>query len=126
MQTLRSRLETVVHCFDADFRGFRIKSSKADAMKWLMRFNLPYVVREHAPGKYLILNREYKPLGFMAAAGGHGPAYAVYDEHVITGEPGMIGDDFYFYNDITVPWENSKNWKDYQKKLKNFVDELPA
>lgn len=59
MQTLKSRLETVVHCFENDFRGFKIRNSKTDAMKWLMRFNLPYSVREHEPGKGTVANSRW-------------------------------------------------------------------
>ncbi|BEM41297.1 hypothetical protein SME10J_50240 (plasmid) [Serratia marcescens] len=126
MQTLKSRLETVVHCFENDFLGFKIKSSKADAMKWLMRFNLPYTVREAEPGKYLLLNREYKPLGFMAEAGGHGAEHAVYEDHLLPGAPGLLENDIYFYNDASTPWGSAKNWTAYQKAVLTFLEKLPG
>lgn len=126
MQTLKSRLETVVYCFESDFRGFKIRNSKTDTMKWLMRFNLPYTVREHEPGKYLLLNREYKPLGFMAQAGGHGQEYAVYGDHLLAGSPGLLDSDLYFYNDGTTPWESAKNWTAYQKAVLRFLEKLPG
>lgn len=125
MQTLKSRLEGVAHCFNVDFRGFKIKNSKADAVKWLMRFNLPYTVSEYTPGKYLLLNREYKPLGFMAETGGDGAHYANYEDHLLAGLPGLIDRDIYFYNDGTAPWENAKNWKAYQQVVIKFIDKLP-
>lgn len=124
MQTLKSRLETVVHCFGEDFGGFQLKNSKVDAMKWLMRFNLPYTVREHSPGKYLLLNREYKPLGFMAKTSGSGAQYANYDEHTLSGEPGLFDSDIYFYSDGSAPWENAKNWKTYQHRVLKFLEGL--
>lgn len=126
MQTLKSRLETIVHCFSIDFRGFKIKNSRADAMKWLMRFNLPYTVSEYTPGKYLLLNREYKPLGFMAEAGGHGAEYANYDDHLLAGTPGLLGNPIYFYNDASTPWESAKNWKAYQQAVLRFLEGLPS
>lgn len=125
MQTLKSRLETVAHCFEKDFRGFRLKNSKSDTMIWLMRFNLPYTVREHSSGNYLLLNREYKPLGFMAQTSGSGAQYANYDEHVLSGDQGLLDGDYYFYNDGTTPWHSAKNWKAYQERVLKFIDQLP-
>ncbi|MGK6950158.1 hypothetical protein MMK77_00027605 [Citrobacter freundii] len=78
------------------FADLKSETVRPDAMKWLMRFNLPYSVREHEPGKYLLLNREYKPLGFMAQAGGHGAEYAVYGDHLLAGAPGLLDSDILF------------------------------
>ncbi|NHB90393.1 hypothetical protein [Photorhabdus tasmaniensis] len=123
MQTLKSRLETVAHCFGNDFGGFKLKNSKADAMKWLMRFNLPYLVREHAPGKYLLLNREYKPLGFMAKTGGYDARYVNYDDHTLSGTEGLLNaqKDHFFYNDSLAPWDSATNWKAYQEGVLEFL-----
>lgn len=121
MQTLKSRLETVAHCFGRDFGGFQLKNSKAEAMKWLMRFNLPYVVQEHSSGKYLLLNREYKPLGFMAKTSGHGAQYANYDEHTLSAKSGLLKNDHYFYTDGSTPWDSAKNWKAYQDGVLKFL-----
>lgn len=125
MQTLRNRIETVVHCFGEDFGGFQLKNSKADAMKWLMRFNLPYTVREHSPGKYLLLNREYKPLGFMAKTSGQGAQYANYDHHTLSGQPRLLKNDHYFYTDGSTPWDSARNWKSYQEGVIEFLKHLP-
>lgn len=125
MQTLKSRLETVALCFKNDFHGFRIKNSKTDTMKWLMRFNLPYLVREYSPGNYLLLNREYKPLGFMALSSGHDAEYANYNDHLLAGTPKLVNRDVCFYDDISVPWENAKCWKAYQETVLSFIEGLP-
>lgn len=125
MQTLKSRIETVAHCFGRDFGGFQLKNSRTDAMKWLMRFNLPYTVREHSPGNYLLLNREYKPLGFMAQTSGQGAEYANYDEHTLSGQPGILKNDHYFYTDGSTPWDSAKNWKAYQESVLEFLKRLP-
>ncbi|MCZ6132159.1 hypothetical protein O6D91_20865 [Cronobacter sakazakii] len=124
MQTLKSRLETVVYCFDKDFHGFMIKNSKSDTMKWLMRFNLPYTIQEHSPGEYLLLNREYKPLGFMTRSGDAGAGYANYDDHTLVGKPSLIDDYLYFYTDSTTPWESQKSWQNYQKRVLDFLEKI--
>ena len=38
-------------------------------MKKLFRYTMPYCVQKEAEGKYVVLNRNYKPLGFNTEKG---------------------------------------------------------
>lgn len=87
---------------------------------------LPYCLQKQADGSYVVLNRNYKPLGFMT---GEWVDYASYPIKVkmrglksqlaaklsVTGKPDM--DQIFLYNDSTVPTRSKKNMDMYLEKI---------
>lgn len=91
---------------------------------------LPYCLKRLKDGKYIVLNREYKPLGFNT------DIHVEYEDYPISAKIKGITkktaaeisidkssnlDQIYFYNDATNPSSNSKNMKEYLKKLEKLA-----
>jgi len=87
---------------------------------------MPYCLRKQNDGRYVVLNREYKPVGFFTRE------YVKYEEHPVAVTIEGIGsataaklsakgdtstDDIFLYNDGCVPTENAENMKAYLAKL---------
>ena len=86
----------------------------------------PYCIEKQKDGSWVILNRNYKPVGFNTSD------FVKYEEHPVSmkinglgpatlkklsckeGEP---GDRVYLYNDSCVPTYDAKSMSDYLKKL---------
>ncbi|MBJ9573257.1 hypothetical protein [Citrobacter braakii] len=101
-----------------------------DSVKPFFRFMVPYVVQELTPGRYVVLNRGYKPLGII------GESYSTptldYSNYAVAG-PEQLPDvpsvyaqhnDRYFFNDASSPWENRQMFRAYMKRLEAFVEAL--
>ncbi|WP_153065841.1 hypothetical protein [Xanthomonas campestris] len=89
--------------------------------------HLPYCLQKTKDGKWLALNRDYKPLGTVGK-----DEWVDYDTHpsrqgipaatisalkrrattVIDDEPDDLG-VFYFYSDGTIPTDSAANWTRY-------------
>ena len=91
---------------------------------------LPYCLKRLKDGKYIVLNREYKPLGFNTLT------HVEYEDYPISAKIKGITkkmtaeisidkssnlDQIYLYNDATNPSSNSKNMKEYLKKLEKLA-----
>lgn len=87
---------------------------------------LPYCLKKQEDGSYVVLNREYKPVGFNTRD------YIQYDEHPVSSRLKGIGpgtakklscevsentDVIYLYNDGCVPVHSKANMDAYLKKL---------
>ncbi|CDH43252.1 hypothetical protein [Candidatus Contendibacter odensensis] len=87
---------------------------------------MPYCLVKQANGKYVVLNREYKPIGFFTTE------WINYEDYPIAVEIEGIGpatakklsvtcesdiEKIFLYNDGCVPTQSDKNMKNYLKKL---------
>jgi len=87
---------------------------------------LPYCIMRQADGRYVITNREYKPLGFMTDKLIHYESYPIaYRIKGLTenkaaqmsarGEPNL--DRIYLYNDGCVPTHSKQDMQAYLARL---------
>jgi hypothetical protein len=85
---------------------------------------MPYCVERLASGKYVVLNRDYKPLGqvsythvnyddYGVTLKGIGPVFV---EKHSAGKNGTV-EKFWLYNDGCVPTHSVKNMQIYLKRL---------
>lgn len=86
---------------------------------------LPYCLKKQEDGKYAVLNREYKPVGFNTKE------FIKYEEFPVTTafkitkakarklsyEGSEDTDCIYLYNDGCVPTQNKKNMSSYLEKI---------
>lgn len=87
---------------------------------------LPYCIDRQPDGKYAVLNREYKPVGFKTKE------YINYEEYPVCVKLKRIGpataakisykgdsntDRIYLYDDGCVPTKSTENMKAYLKRL---------
>ena len=92
----------------------------------LYRIAFPYCIQKQEDGSYVVLNREYKPIGFLTQECLDYWRYPIgirfkglKEETIrkisIDGDPreGAI----YLYDDGTVPIRNRKNMRDYLERL---------
>ncbi|CAM2161500.1 conserved hypothetical protein [Paraburkholderia sacchari] len=87
---------------------------------------MPYCVKREADGRYAVLNREYKPVGFWTKA------HVTYADHPVLvkikgltaaraarisykGDPNI--ETIYLYDDGCVPTENATNMNAYLARL---------
>lgn len=98
--------------------------------RWIF---LPYCIERLSDGRYIVLNRKYKPLG------GRGTDYVVYEEHPAAAKIKITAskarkishsgsDDLskiYLYDDLTNPSMSKENMHDYLIRLAVFM-ELPV
>ncbi|MFD0724573.1 hypothetical protein [Lysobacter brunescens] len=92
--------------------------------------HLPYCLQKTKDGKWLVLNRNYKPLGVTSKEwvdyDNHPDRIAInartisalrklaiYDIPDMPDDPGL----FFFYNDGSIPTESPANWNRYAKIL---------
>lgn len=87
---------------------------------------LPYCIDRQPDGRYVVLNRMYKPLGFRTRdwvdyenypisikLRGLGPAVAA----KISARGDSSLDRIYLYHDGCIPTASPKDWEAYQKRL---------
>ncbi|HWR76613.1 MAG TPA: hypothetical protein VN283_05310 [Thiobacillus sp.] len=87
---------------------------------------MPYCLRKQEDGRYVVLNREYKPVGFFTHS------HVKYDEYPVAVQLEGIGpataaklswkgddnpDEIFLYNDGCVPTHSAKNMDTYLAKL---------
>ena len=87
--------------------------------------HLPYCIQKNAAGKYVVLNREYRPLGFLED---HHPNYETGPAVKYNITPTIAKklscrsledtNKIYLYNDGFVPEVSAKNMAMYLEKLK--------
>jgi hypothetical protein len=88
---------------------------------------LPYCLDKQSDGRYVVLNREYKPIGFKTRENikyedypicvelkGIGPVTAA--KLSFEGDPNT--DRIYLYNDGCVPTQSAEHMKNYLERLK--------
>ena len=90
----------------------------------------PYCLDKQPDGRYVVLNREYKPIGFKTRE------HIKYENYPIDVELKGIGsataaklsykgdsntDRIYLYNDDCVPTENAEHMKNYLERLKSLA-----
>ena len=93
-------------------------------MRDLRSVFMPYVIQKQIDGKYVILNRLYKPLGFCKEE------YVDYENYKVTicrltsdraqkisfnSNPSL--DSIYLYNDKCIPTKSQKNMSAYLERL---------
>ncbi len=88
---------------------------------------MPYCLHKQPDGRYIVLNREYKPIGFFTRAHVKYEEYpiAVFLEGInsamaakLSPEGDTDTDDIFLYNDRCVPTDNAANMNRYLSKLK--------
>lgn len=95
-------------------------------MTTLRETHLPYCLKRQADGRYIVLNRHYKPLGFTSrdwvdydaypiavALSGLTPATRSQLSHVPTTEPEFV----FLYDDTCVPTKSAAHMRAYLAKL---------
>lgn len=95
------------------------------------QIHLPYLIRRLADGRYIVLNRLYKPLGIAS------PDWVVYETHPtavhLSGlTPAKVkklsysgsddAGDIYLYNDGCNPSNSREDWISYQARLQFLAD----
>ncbi|MEH2162631.1 MAG: hypothetical protein V7K38_16690 [Nostoc sp.] len=90
----------------------------------------PYCVEKQPDGRYVVLNREYKPVGFKTTE------HIEYEKYPICVEFKGLGsatagklswngdsstDKIYLYNDGCVPTKSPEHMKNYLKRLEIFA-----
>src|SRR5689334_7028475 len=98
-----------------------------------LRVFLPYCAHRVGPNTYVLLGRDYKPVGCITEGWSH------YEEHPITYEIEGLTPEFaadvscsgsvdveriYFFRDGREPWRGKRELKAYQKRLARFVELL--
>jgi hypothetical protein len=91
--------------------------------------SLPYVLQRQEDGSYLVLNRKYKPIGFLTDEWVHYENYPIAHHFVRMDEevfeklaiPGSRYGDIYLYNDGSIPTIGKKNMKAYLEKLASLM-----
>lgn len=92
-------------------------------------FCLPYCLQRLISGKYVVLNRQYKPIGFVTGERVEYEAYPIALKLNITAEVatamswnGDAGvDRIYFYNDGCVPTASPEKMQAYLQRLAVFA-----
>jgi hypothetical protein len=97
----------------------------------LARIALPYCVQRQADGSYILLNRNYKPLGFANRE------HVRYEDYPIRFRfrrllsktknkihEGTDHEQIYLYSDGTRPWSSKKNMKEYLQRLESLMSLL--
>jgi hypothetical protein len=87
--------------------------------------SFPYVLQKQEDGSYLVLNRKYKPIGFLTDERVHYERYPIAHHFVhMSGEtigklsiPGSRDGDIYLYNDAIIPTIGEKNKAAYLEKI---------
>lgn len=88
---------------------------------------LPYCIKKQADGSYIVLNREYKPIGFNSRK------HVKYEDYPISSKirgltpasikklswNGIMREDgsVFLYNDGSIPTDSAANMKKYLEKL---------
>ena len=86
---------------------------------------LPYCLQKQKDGSYVILNRNYKPIGFNTSDWINYEDYPISLKMKLTKstvqllsiEGGVQGDSLYLYNDGTNPMDSTANMRLYMDKL---------
>lgn len=95
-------------------------------LKDFRSIHLPYCLKRQSDSKYIVLNREYKPLGFVAQEIVHYENYpiAVKIKGLTPLKASKISfnrsenlDDIYLYNDGCIPNSSAENMKAYFERL---------
>lgn len=91
---------------------------------------MPYCLKKQSNGKYAVLNREYKPVGFFTTK------HIKYDDFPVLVELSGIGpataaklswnnsentDEIFLYNDGCNPNNSDNDMKNYLEKLKTLA-----
>lgn len=101
-----------------------------DSVKPFFRFMVPYHVQEIGPGRYVVLNRGYKPIGIMGES--FSTPMIEYDDYAVDGPaalPNVLSvdeqhNDRYFFGDDNPPWESRKQLQAYMTRLESFIAAL--
>jgi hypothetical protein len=95
-------------------------------MKKLFRYEMPYCIERNKEGNYVVLNRDYKPLGFNVREWSKYSEYPIL--HKLKGLTPEIAAQIsherkpdntyiYLYDDGTVPTDSEENMKNYMERL---------
>lgn len=87
---------------------------------------MPYCIQQEEEGKYVVVNRDYKPLGFNTEKGVSYEKYPIIHrlkdlKPEIAAQISHKNDpsltSIYLYGDGSVPTESKENWDNYMKRL---------
>ncbi|WKW38375.1 hypothetical protein [Enterobacter mori] len=139
LNTLHAQLEHVLNglrwMLDEDVEGWgrgntKIPTRFTESVKPFFRFMVPYCIQEIAPGRYVVLNRGYKPLGIIGES--MSTPIIDYIDYAVDGPAELPKfstmyaplNDRYLYNDVTVPWESRKLLNAYMARLEALIKAL--
>jgi hypothetical protein len=92
-----------------------------------LRINLPYCLEKVASGRFILLNRDYKPVGSSAkdlsrpiALELEGLTPEIAASMSVTGDPdcGRI----YLFNDGSAPWLGHEELRAYERRLERLLE----
>ncbi|EAQ3218740.1 hypothetical protein C2O24_19950 [Salmonella enterica] len=101
-----------------------------DSVKPFFRFMVPYSIQELSAGRYVVLNRGYKPLGIIGES--YNTPTLDYSNYAVAG-PKKLPDVTsvyaqhnvrFFFNDASSPWVNRQLLRTYMQRLEVFVKAL--
>jgi hypothetical protein len=89
---------------------------------------MPYCIEKQKDGRYVVLNRDYKPVGMATES------YVHYDDFPVAVQlkgltariakkvsfgdgAGISGDRIYLYDDSCIPTRSAENMSDYMRRL---------
>jgi len=87
---------------------------------------LPYCIQKQADGSFIVLNREYKPLGFNSIEHFDYKDYPISSKikgltaktiKKLSWNGRMQDNSIFLYNDSSIPTRSKKNMKKYLEKL---------
>ena len=88
--------------------------------------HLPYCIKKLPDGNHIVLNRDYKPIGFRTSACLDYEAYPVGVKfkrltaktvEKLSYKGSVDADAIYLYNDGCIPTESEKNMREYLERL---------
>ncbi len=90
----------------------------------------PYCLKKLENGKYVVLNREYKPIGFCTREHLEYEKYPIGLDLKITPKQAQLlswnnspnVEIIYLYDDETVPHRSKQNWDSYCEKLERLSE----
>ena len=101
-----------------------MRMKKRDREDYHRRIHLPYCLKRMAIGLYIILNREYKPLGMDTTERVNYEDYSHVSLRITPHIAAQLSaresddiDDVYLYNDGCIPTRSAANMRCYEERL---------
>ena len=113
------------------FKNTVLNAGSSNLWGYVYRKDLPYSMQKQKNGKWLVLNRYYKPVFLMGANTPHVKYEAYFKTHCIKLDEELVKehciksgvDNYYFYDSSTLPDTKAKAIKLMQKINKVFGKE---
>lgn len=87
-----------------------------------MRVLLPYGLQHVSEGKYLIVGRDYTPVGMAENKWVDYKEFTNLHLDMSTEDFAPLGGETYLYNDGSTPWDSRKNAEAYLRRLEKLIE----